>query len=74
MTDEPFGDELAKAEAEFNLEDMTIANGLRDAHQEGNYLVGVTDTGVRFRQRLPLNKMLSKTEKGDWTLIDLHES
>lgn len=65
---------MGQAEAEFDLDQMTLASGLRDAHQEGNYLIGVTDTGVRFRQRLPINKMLSKNEKGDWTLIDLHES
>lgn len=67
-------DEIQEAEAQFNLAEMELTTGLRDAHQEGNYLIGVTDKGVTFRHRLPVGKMLTKTEKGEYTLVDLRMS
>ena len=40
-------------------------------HQEGKFLVGLTDKGVSFRQSIPAGKILNKNEKGDWILQDM---
>ena len=63
-----------KPSYEFDFDSMPIMNKLIEAHQDGNYLVGLTEGGTRFRQRLPLDKMLSKNEKGEWCLIPLRSN
>lgn len=55
----------------FDIEQIPIAKKLLSAHQEGNYLIGVTETGVRFSFRIPNGKMLSKDEGGNWVFIPL---
>jgi hypothetical protein len=42
----------------FDIEKMDLSNKLQELHQEGNYLVGVTDKGIRFRQHIPQGKIL----------------
>lgn len=60
-----------KVMSTFDIDSMPLTTNLISAIQEGNFLVGVTDTGVRFRQRIPQGKMLSKNEKGEWIFIPL---
>jgi len=55
----------------FDIGAIELAATLQDAHQEGNYLVGTTEKGIRFRHRIPHGKMLSKNTKGEFILIDL---
>lgn len=43
-----------------NLDALPVTKNLIDVHQEGNYLVAMTELGVRFRQRIPVNKILTK--------------
>lgn len=45
-----------------------ITNKLKGLHQEGNYLVGVTELGVRFKQHIPADKILTQDEKGNYKL------
>lgn len=49
-------------EATFNVDAIPVTKNLIDVHQEGNYLVGVSETGVRFRQHIPANKLLNKVD------------
>ena len=56
--------------AQLNI-DAIEPSTLVDAHQEGNYLVGTTDKGITFRHRIPVDKMLTKNRKGEFTLVDL---
>ena len=66
------GEEVeSKPEYQFNIDEMAVTSKLLQAHQEGNYLVGVTDMGIKFKQRIPVDKMLSKNEKGEWCLVPL---
>lgn len=55
----------------FDIDRMDTNSTLLNAHQEGNFIVGQTDKGVRFKQRIPVGKMLNKDEKGNWILQDL---
>jgi hypothetical protein len=58
-----------KAAYTFDIDKMGITSKLASLRQEGNYLIGQTETGVRFRQHIPAGKALIK--KGDsYTLID----
>lgn len=54
-------------EQTFDIDAMPVTNQLQDLHQEGNFLVGLTDLGVRFRQRIPADKILTK-EGGEFKL------
>lgn len=63
--------EEEQPEAQFNIDEIELATSLHDARQDGNYLVGMTEKGVRFRHRIPAGKMLSKNDKGDFILVDL---
>ena len=58
-------------EYQFNIDEMPITSNLLSVHQDGNYLVGVTEYGVKFKQRIPSDKMLSKNDKGEWILVPL---
>lgn len=60
----------SKPEYEINLDTIEANVTLVDVHQEGNYLVGTTDKGVRFRQRIPQGKILNKLD-GKWILEDI---
>jgi len=55
-------------EATFDINSIE-ASQLVSAHQDGNYLVGVTDKGITFRQRLPVDKILNQVG-GKWVLED----
>ena len=59
-------------EATFSVDEIELTSTLKDARQEGNYLIGTTDKGVTFRHRIPQGKMLIKNEKGELTLTDLN--
>lgn len=62
-------EEVEQPDHSFDIDAMRITNKLIDVKQEGNFLVAVTEYGVRFRQRLPANKIIDK--KGDrWILKD----
>jgi len=68
-------DELKQTpEYEFNFDSMPILDKLTHLHQDGNYLVGITEGGTRFRQRIPSDKMLSKNERGEWSIVPLRGS
>lgn len=67
-------DKAPEPDYSFDIDRMDIASTLLNAHQEGNFIVGQTDKGVRFKQRIPAGKMLNKDEKGDWILQDLREA
>lgn len=60
-----------KPDYEFDFDSMPILDKLTHLYQDGNYLVGITEGGTRFRQRIPSDKMLSKNEKGEWAIIPL---
>lgn len=47
---------------EFDVDSIPTTDKLLSVHQEGNYLVGLTEFGVRFRQRIPQGKMLNKKD------------
>lgn len=51
-----------KVESTFNIDDMATDAKILKLHQEGNYLIGVTDKGVRFNQRIPQGKRLNKID------------
>ena len=54
-------------ESTFDIDAMPVTKNLQELHQEGNYLIGLTDLGVRFRQRIPADKILTK-EGGEFRL------
>lgn len=47
-------------EQEFDIDSMTLDAKIADLHQEGNWIIGVTDKGVRFSQRIKQGKRLNK--------------
>jgi hypothetical protein len=49
-----------KVDDVINLDTIPTTKDIRDIHQEGNYLVGVTELGVKFRHRIPADKILMK--------------
>jgi len=48
---------------QFDISNIPTTNKIVEAYQEGNWLIGVTDIGTRFRHHIPLGKRLNK--KGD---------
>lgn len=44
----------------FDIDKMQVTTKLNSLHQEGNYLVGVTESGVKFRQSVGPGKELYK--------------
>lgn len=60
-----------KPEYEYNIDEMPITTNIVEARQEGNYMIAVTENGIRFKHRLPPHKMLNKNKKGEWILQDL---
>lgn len=69
----PEDQEQQKPEYEFDINAMQLTNKLNDVHQEGNFLVGVTETGVRFRQRIKPGQIL-KQINGELKLVPLEIS
>jgi len=63
-----------KPSYEFDFDSMPILNKLTNLKQDGNYLVGVTEGGTKFSQRIPSDKMLTKNEKGEWAIVPLRNS
>ena len=53
-----------------DLTAIPLATKLVDVHQDGNFLVGTTEHGVKFRQRIPANKILNKVD-GEYKLQDM---
>ena len=48
---------------QFDISNIPTTNKIVEAYQEGNWLIGVTDTGTRFKHHIPQGKRLNK--KGD---------
>ncbi len=63
-------EEAKTPDYEFDFDSMQLTNKIVDAHQEGNWLVGVTEHGIRFRQHIPQGKRLNKRE-GKFVLEDM---
>lgn len=57
-------------ELEEDIDAMPLTNKIIDMHQEGNWLVGVTEHGVRFRQHIPQGKRLNK-KGGEFVLENM---
>jgi hypothetical protein len=53
----------------FDLDTIEPAQ-IAELHQEGNYLVGLTDKGIKFRQHIPQGKILNKIN-GEYCLQDM---
>lgn len=64
-------EEVPTPEYQFDYSEIPLSKGFVDAHQEGNYLIATTENGVRFRHRIPADKMLDKNEKGEFVLVPL---
>lgn len=63
-------DQPQVADYEQDIDALPITNELEHVHQEGNYLVAVSKTGVRFRQRIPAGKILTK-KGGKFVFVDM---
>lgn len=63
-------DQQTPAEQSFNIDTVELTKNIVELHQEGNFLVGLTDKGVRFRQHIPAGKILNKKE-GEYVLEDM---
>ena len=55
-------------EYEFDIDSMPVTNKISQLHQEGNWLIGVSETGIKFRQHIPQGKRLNK--KGDRFVLE----
>lgn len=53
---------------QFDMDNVNTTIRLSSLRQEGNYLVGVTELGVRFKQHIPVDKILTQDEKGNYKL------
>lgn len=69
----PEVEEQPKAEYEFDINTMPLTNKLSNVHQEGNFLVGTTEKGVRFRQRIKPGQILKQID-GEMKLVPLEIS
>lgn len=54
----------------FDIDAMELTNNIVDMRQEGNWLVGVTEHGIKFRQHIPQGKRLNK-KGGKFVLEDM---
>jgi len=66
-------EETTQPEYTFNVDSMVLDAQIHDLYQEGNWLKGTTNHGIRFTQRIPAGKMLNKNAKGEWIFEDLRE-
>lgn len=48
---------------------MEVGANIAEMSQQGNYLIGTTDKGVKFRQHIPQGKILNKVD-GKFVLED----
>lgn len=55
-------------EYEFDIDAMPLTKTIVDLRQEGNWLIGLTEHGVKFRQHIPQGKRLNK--KGDRFVLE----
>jgi hypothetical protein len=58
-----------RVEYEFNLDNLAKAS-ITDLRQEGNFLIGTTNTGITFRHHIPVDKILDKVN-GKFVLRDI---
>jgi hypothetical protein len=49
-------------ESTFDIDMMPTDAKIIKLHQEGNYLIGLTDKGIKFNQRIPQGKRLNKID------------
>ena len=63
-------EEIDKLEHTFDVAQIPLATNIIEAHQEGNFIIGLTETGIRFRQHIPQGKILNKLD-GKWVLQDM---
>lgn len=66
--DKPTAPELPVADHEFDIDKMPLTKNIVDMHQEGNWLVGLTENGIKFRQHIPQGKRLNK--RGDAFVLE----
>lgn len=62
--------ETQRTDHTFDIDKMDISAKLQKVHQEGNYLVGLTDKGIQFRQHIPQGKILYQ-EGGKYKIKDM---
>jgi hypothetical protein len=63
-------EEIKEPESEYTLDLTTLSAGkITDLRQEGDFLVGTTDGGTRFKQHIP-GKILDR-KNGKFTLRDI---
>lgn len=55
-------------EHQFDIDSVQLTIKIIEAHQEGNWLIGVTDLGTKFRHHIPQGKRLNK--KGDRFVLE----
>lgn len=54
----------------FDVDSLQTTTNIVDMHQEGNWLHGLTDTGIRFRQHIKQGKRLNMKE-GRYVIEDM---
>jgi hypothetical protein len=55
---------------DIDIDSLPVTRNIVDLHQEGNFLVGLTEFGIRFRQHIPHGKRLNK-RGGKFVLEDM---
>lgn len=70
MVEEREKPKAEEAEYQVDIDKIPVTTTIVELKQEGNYLVGVTETGVRFKQRIPQGKILNKVDD-KWILEDI---
>ena len=55
----------------FDFAKMEVTNEIADLYQEGNFIVGTTSLGTKFRHHIPVGKILNKDKEGNWILQDM---
>lgn len=64
-------DKPTEPEYTFDFSKMETTTTIASMHQEGNWLIGVTDKGTTFRHHIPVGKILNKDIGGNWILHDV---
>lgn len=54
-----------------NVDEIETTDNITSLTQQGNFLIGITDKGVRFRQHIPQGKILNKID-GKWILQNMN--
>lgn len=47
-------------EYQFDITKMELTTNIVELRQEGNFLIGILENGVKFRQHVPNGKILNK--------------